>query len=48
MIQELPIEFKINDDVVQKTKALKLLGVTIDDYAIDGGEELFTEMPSVL
>eukprot|EP00794_Sanderia_malayensis_P003962 gene3962-4512_t len=30
-IQEIPIEFKINDDVVQQTKALKLLGVIIDD-----------------
>ena len=30
-IQELPVEFKINDDVVQQTKALKPLGVTIDD-----------------
>ena len=30
-IQELPIEFKINDEVMQQTKALKLLGITIDD-----------------
>ena len=30
-IQELLVAFKINDDVVQQTKALKLLGVTIDD-----------------
>ena len=32
--QELPIEVKINDDVVQQTKALQLLGITIDDKLI--------------
>ena len=30
-VQELPVEFINNDDVVQQIKALKLLGVTITD-----------------
>ena len=30
-IKELPIEFKMNDDVVQQTKAFLLLEVTIDE-----------------